>query len=106
MPKVAFKSPSSGSVGKPRESYQDPLIGMFLSSEYGKEGAKPVFEAVPDGTATIHQKILEIEGQLQTLAVDVTEGDGVNARSGASTKHLLCIRLNDAGVDAAPIKDL
>ena len=31
---------------------------------------------------------------------------GVRALSGASAKNALCIRLNDRGVGAAPIKDL
>ena len=34
------------------------------------------------------------------------QNSGVRALSGASAKNALCIRLNDRGVDAAPIKDL
>jgi hypothetical protein len=34
------------------------------------------------------------------------QNSGVRVLSGASAKNALCIRLNDRGVDAAPIKDL
>ena len=34
------------------------------------------------------------------------QNSGVRALSGASAKNALCIRLNDRGVGAAPIKDL
>ena len=33
-------------------------------------------------------------------------GNEIRALQGARAKNLLCIRLNDTGVDASPIKDL
>ena len=34
------------------------------------------------------------------------QNSGVRALSGVSAENALCIRLNDTGVDASPIKDL
>ena len=52
--------------------------------------------------AFFYAKSLNITFDAQSDAQNL----GVQALSGASAKNALCIRLNDRGVDAAPIKDL